>query len=92
MDSIWHFELFINLFLQNLGTWLLTPMRVLSFFGQEEFFTLAMPAVYWCVDSGLGLRISTMLLLTNGINCFFKTTFRFPRPFWYDDQVVPYSV
>jgi membrane-associated phospholipid phosphatase len=91
MDSLWQFELSITIFLQNLGSWLTFPMKVFSFLGQEEFFILVLPALYWCIDSALGLRIFLMLMISNGANIFFKFVFHTPRPFWYDQRAIPIS-
>ena len=89
MDTFYHFEILITLFVQNLGEWLNGPMKAISFLGQEEFFLILMPALYWCVDSTAGFRIALMLLLTNGINGFFKFVFHGPRPYWYSSKVTP---
>jgi membrane-associated phospholipid phosphatase len=75
------------LFLQSLGDWLIAPMEFFSFLGQEEFFLLVMPALYWCLDAGLGLRAAVMLMVSNGLNEIFKLVFRGPRPYFYTSQV-----
>jgi membrane-associated phospholipid phosphatase len=78
----------VNLALQALGGWLAGPMKFFSFLGSEDFFLIALPLVYWCVDSALGLRIGVMLLLSNGFNAFFKMSMHGPRPYWVSDQVI----
>jgi membrane-associated phospholipid phosphatase len=92
MEIIWNFEVVISLFVQGVGSWLTTPMRLFSFLGQEEFFMLAMPAIFWCLDAGIGLRVGTMLLLGNGLNDFLKVLLHTPRPFWFSSQVKALSV
>ncbi len=77
----------IVLFLQNLGAWLATPMKIISFLGNEEFFLLVAPVVLWCVDVGLGLRVGLLLMVSGGINYAVKIVFHAPRPFWYDPRV-----
>ncbi|MBK9603359.1 MAG: hypothetical protein IPO36_16190 [Anaerolineales bacterium] len=42
--------------LQSLGDWLIAPMQFFSYLGNEEFFLLVLPLLYWSVDSALGLR------------------------------------
>lgn len=74
------------LFLQGLGDWLAGPMRLVSFLGQEEFFLLFMPALYWCIDAALGLRIGLLLMIADGLNAVLKLAFHTPRPFWYSRQ------
>lgn len=92
MESFWQLEIMINIFLQSLGSWLVGPMKFLSFLGQEEFFTIIMPALYWCVGAGIGLRVALMLLISNGFNMMLKDIFRTPRPYWFDKRVIPYAV
>lgn len=87
MDTLHQFELIIVFALQSLGDWLKAPMLLLSFLGTEEFFMLAMPVFYWCIDAALGLRLGMMLLLSNGLNAFFKVLIHSPRPFWFDPGV-----
>lgn len=77
----------INLALQSLGGWLTGPMEFFSFLGSEDFFLIALPLVYWCIDSALGLRIGAMLLLSNGFNSLFKMSMHGARPYWVSGQV-----
>ena len=80
----------IVLLVQRLfGEWIGTPAKFFSFIGDEEFFLLILPIVYWSVHSALGLRIGFMLLLSNGVNAIFKLLFSTPRPFWYSAEVRP---
>ena len=77
----------ITLLVQSLGGWLAAPMQFFSFLGNEEFFLLIMPALFWCVDAGLGLRVGTMLMLSNSVNHIFKLAFQSPRPYFYTSEV-----
>jgi membrane-associated phospholipid phosphatase len=80
----------IVLFIQNtFGDWIGTPSRILSFIGDEEFFLLILPFIYWSLHSALGLRIGFILLVSNGINGIFKLIFSTPRPFFYSTEVKP---
>lgn len=68
---------------------------VMEFFtslGGEEFFLLVMPAVYWCVDAPLGLRVATLLISSNSLNEVLKLAFHLPRPIWVDERVRALSV
>ncbi|MEN8173725.1 MAG: phosphatase PAP2 family protein, partial [Chloroflexota bacterium] len=76
-----------NAVIQSWGDWLTAPMSFLSFLGNEEFYLLIMPAIYWCWDAAAGLRVGVMLLLSAGINSIAKLAFHSPRPFWYDSKV-----
>jgi membrane-associated phospholipid phosphatase len=80
-----------NITIQSWGEWLSAPMAFFSFLGQEEFFLLIMPGLYWCWDASIGLRVGVMLLLSGGINNVFKIAFHSPRPYWFDQRVFPYA-
>lgn len=87
MDALHSLEVVINLWLQSLGTWLVVLARGLTFLGSEDFFFLIMPALYWCLDAGLGVRVALILTLSNGLNAMLKLVFHAPRPYWVDPQV-----
>lgn len=84
-------EIVVNTFLQGLGTWLITPMRLITAMGYEQFFILLLPTIYWCFDQMLGLRVGIIFMLGNTINTFFKFLFHSPRPYWISDRVQAYS-
>ena len=66
-------------------------MRLISLLGSEEFYMLVMPALYWCIDSALGLRVGIILLLSNGLTMIEKLVFHTPRPYWIDSRVHAYA-
>lgn len=92
MDSVLYLQTGVNVFLQSLGEWLKAPMQLFSFLGQEEFYLLVLPVLYWCVDAGLGLRVGLMLMVSGGFNALFKLAFHMPRPYWINRQVQAWGV
>ncbi|MEN6409577.1 MAG: hypothetical protein ABFD44_07700 [Anaerolineaceae bacterium] len=80
MEALWNFEITITLFLQSLGTWLAEPMRWITSMGSESFYMLIMPAIYWCVDSALGLRMGLILMFSTAFNADFKLLSHGARP------------
>ncbi len=72
---------------QSVGEWLIGPMKFFSFLGSETFFILALPILYWSLDSALGIRVGVALLLSGGINDLFKLAFHSPRPYWVSADV-----
>ena len=86
----WENLTLVNLFFQSLGDWLFYPMRFFSFLGDEEFYLFIMPAIYWCFDSRLGLKLGLLLMLSNGVNGIFKFLLHGPRPFWVNEKVIAY--
>ncbi len=75
--------------IQSLGGWLEIPMRLFSFLGSEEFFLLALPALYWCIDAQFGLRVGIILLVSTSLNNLLKLVFIGPRPYWVSTSVKP---
>ena len=91
LDPLHQLEIIINILAQSLGGWLLAPMQALSFMGTDNFYYFILPALYWCIDARLGLRVGVILLLSNGLNSFFKLTFHAARPYWVDERVTAYA-
>jgi membrane-associated phospholipid phosphatase len=91
METIWNIGIAWNIYFQGLGRWLKTPMEVFSFFGTEPFFLLLLPALYWCVEAGIGLRVGIILLLGASTNDALKLTFHGPRPYWFGPDVIGYA-
>jgi membrane-associated phospholipid phosphatase len=77
--------------LQSVGSFLVSPMKILSFLGTEEFFLLVMPGMVWCVDAWLGLRMGLVLLTSASFNSLLKVLVGWPRPFWVSDRVTAYA-
>jgi len=77
----------LTLYLQSLGNWLITPMQFFTILGTEEFYLFIAPAVYWCLDASLGLRVGLFLMVSGCLNSALKLAFHNPRPYWYDTRV-----
>jgi membrane-associated phospholipid phosphatase len=91
METIWNIGLTWIIFFQNQGSWLKTPMEVFSFFGTENFFLLLLPALYWCMEAGIGLRVGIILLMSTSVNDALKMAFHGPRPYWYSSDVIGFA-
>jgi membrane-associated phospholipid phosphatase len=91
METIWNIGITWNIFFQSLGSWLKTPMEVFSLFGTENFFLMLLPALYWCMETGIGLRVGIILLLSTSVNDALKMAFHGPRPYWYSADVIGYA-
>lgn len=72
-DLIIRVQAWRNPFLDGLFT-LVTSM------GEEFFFLLFLPAVVWCVDRSVGLRLGVLLFLNDCTNSLLKEAFNAPRP------------
>jgi membrane-associated phospholipid phosphatase len=91
METIWNLGLPWNLFLQDLGTWLKTPMELFSFLGNEYFFLVLLPTLYWCISQQAAVRVGVVFLLSTSLNLVLKMAFHGPRPNWYSQEVIRYA-
>ncbi len=87
METLLENGIVINLFFQNLGNWLKSPMELFSFLGTELFFLVVIPAIYWCWNTALGIRIGLLLMISASLNSALKLVLHQPRPYWYDPIV-----
>ncbi|MFC0558487.1 hypothetical protein [Halalkalibacter alkalisediminis] len=53
---------------------------VLTFLGNEEFYFLLVPLVYWCFSKTAGFRLFYIFLLSVTVNAFLKITYAILRP------------
>jgi len=77
----------VVLWLQRFSPALDAPFKALTFLGDQEFFMLFLPLVYWCVDREAGRRLIVLFLLSAFLNSALKELFAQPRPFEYDHRV-----
>jgi membrane-associated phospholipid phosphatase len=89
--TFWQIEIGIIFLIQSLGSWLVPIMKFVSFLGTEQALMVVIPAIYWCIDSTLGLRLGIMLLISTGLNTSLKVIFHSPRPYWFDTQIKAFS-
>jgi hypothetical protein len=55
--------------------------------GEEEFFFVLFPLLFWCVDFALGVRLTATFLISIYVNFWLKDLFAHPRPFQLDPAV-----
>jgi glycerophosphoryl diester phosphodiesterase/membrane-associated phospholipid phosphatase len=66
--------------LQQRFGWLIPIMIAVTFLGDEEFYLLLLPLLYWAISRRMGIRLGAMLLLTASVNGLLKLVFATPRP------------
>ena len=54
--------------------------RLITFLGDEQFYLLLQPFVYWCLDKRVGLGLGLLVLGSNAANQWLKHLFGLPRP------------
>ncbi|MEK6587733.1 MAG: phosphatase PAP2 family protein [Chloroflexota bacterium] len=52
----------------------------ITFLGSEDFYLLLAPAIIWCFDYGLGVRLGVLSLLSGSLNVVLKDVLMQPRP------------
>ncbi len=62
--------------------------RAVTFMGEEEFYLLLLPMLFWCVNFGLGARLAIFFMLSLWLNIGLKDLFHQPRPFELDQTVM----
>lgn len=91
MEKFIQFFLPISIWFQDIPAWITAVFQAVTFLGNTEFYLIIMPALYWCIDSVLGIRIGIMLLVSGGWNSILKFGFQWPRPFWVTSQVTNFA-
>jgi glycerophosphoryl diester phosphodiesterase/membrane-associated phospholipid phosphatase len=66
--------------LQTEFGWLVPVMAAITFVGDEEFYLLGFPLLYWAVSRRWGVRLGVMLMASAGLNGVLKLCSSTPRP------------
>ena len=62
-------------------------LKIVTTLGEEEFYLLALPLIFWCVDFYLGVRLTCLVLTSHYFNLTIKDLIQEPRPFWFRPDV-----
>ncbi|MEJ2747013.1 MAG: phosphatase PAP2 family protein [Anaerolineae bacterium] len=87
MEPIFTFGLEATRWLQGTFPQLEGFFRFISALGQEEFYLIFLPLIYWCWDKRLGKYLVYVFLFSTGLNALGKHLLRGPRPYWLDASV-----
>ncbi|MCS6774311.1 MAG: phosphatase PAP2 family protein, partial [Thermoflexales bacterium] len=58
--------------------------RAVSFLGEEDFYILFIPLIFWCLHKGIGARFAVLFLTSAYLNSLLKAVFAMPRPYMVD--------
>lgn len=72
---------------QGEAEWLVDFFQALTFLGNQEFYLLLIPFLFWCVDWAVGARLTIVYLLAVWLNTGIKDIVQAPRPFELDPSV-----
>lgn len=71
----------IILFIQQMANPILDVVfKAITFLGNEDFYLVAIPLVYWCIDKKFGVKLGIVFLASAYLNDFFKHLFTTERP------------
>lgn len=88
MEAIWQWGLDIIRTVQLMrGPALDAIFKAITFMGEEVFFLILLPLIFWCVDFAVGARLAVAFLLAAYANTGLKDLFAHPRPFELDPAV-----
>jgi membrane-associated phospholipid phosphatase len=72
----------LNIWLQSFSNPFLDAFfRAITFLGNEQFYLVLPPLLYWCLDRRLGTRLIVLFLLSSYLDQDLKDLFKVPRPF-----------
>lgn len=80
-----------NIALQTGAPGLGIVMLLISLLGSAEFYLAIIPAVLWCYDKTLGLRLLFLCSISVAINAVLKLLFHAPRPYWISAEVTAFT-
>ena len=89
MEGMLNWGIEVVLWFQKFSPGLDSVFKGLTFLGNQEFYLLFMPLVYWCVNRHTGAKLFIVLLCSAYLNGIAKVIVNQPRPFNYDPRVKP---
>ena len=87
MEILLNWGIEVVLWFQQFSPGLDLPFKVLTFMGDEAFYLLFMPLIYWSIDRRAGAGLFILLLFSAYLNAVAKVIADQPRPFDYDPRV-----
>lgn len=88
MSDILSFGIDVTLFIQQFRCPLVDGIfKIVTMLGEEEFYLLALPLIFWCVDFHLGVRLTCLVLTSHYFNLTIKDLIQEPRPFYFRPDV-----
>jgi membrane-associated phospholipid phosphatase len=88
MDPVWQWGIDVIRWIQLFhGPVLDLFFKAITFMGNEDFYMILLPLVFWCVDVTVGIRLAFIFLISSYTNNLLKGLFAHPRPFHLDPSV-----
>lgn len=61
--------------------------ETINFLGEEDFYILCLPLLFWCLHKTLGVRLGVILMCSTYANQLLKDFFLAPRPYQVDGKL-----
>lgn len=87
MESAFSWGTGLILWLQQFSPALDPVFVAFTLLGEEGFFMLLLPLLYWSVDRKTGMRLTLVFLISAYLNAAAKAYFDLPRPFAWDPRI-----
>jgi len=87
MEAILQWGIEVVLWFQYFSPSLDILFKIFSLSGNELFYLLFMPAIIWCINPRIGIRLLILTLVSTYLNALAKLLIDQPRPFNYDSRV-----
>ena len=88
MESIQDWGISVVIWFQQFSPALDLPFKAFTFMGDQPFFMLLLPLIYWCLNRRLGARLSILFLFSSYLNAVAKVLAAQPRPYQVDPRVL----
>ena len=89
MEGILNWGIEVVLWFQQFSPAFDLPFKALTFMGDEGFYLLFMPLIYWSIDRRTGAGLLILVLFSAYLNAVAKAIADQPRPFNYDPRIKP---
>ena len=91
MESILDWGIGGIVWLQQFSPTLDVPFKAITFMGNQPFYMLLLPLVYWCLNRRVGVRLAIFFLFSAYLNAVAKVLAAQPRPYQVDPLVLQLS-
>lgn len=65
--------------------------QTINFLGEEDFYVLFLPLLFWCLHKTLGMRLGAVLVFSTYVNQSLKDLFAAPRPHDFPNVWSPFK-